>query len=404
MTRREWLYLTGPSVLLAQKNAANPDLQDRISRLIHAYEEQGAHRTGTKVDEISGDWLTGEVGKAGLTPARETFQISRVDPVACSLSFDGRQIEGIPLFDGAFTGPTGVAGPLGKLGTDAPIGLAEAAPNTAEVGPIGEARRQNQHRAIVFVTRGGQAGLCPSNADRFLNPFGPPVLQVSSEEAAALNDAAKRGSQVKLVVQVNRTLAEAFNVTARIQGTNRTLPPLVIMTPRSGWWSCASERGGGIACWIELMRGMREMKPARDVIFVASTGHEIGYRGIEIFTERRSKLIKGSRAWIHLGANIGAAQQPGTTLQASDNEMEAMLANAMTVEGLDINRRVPRGTVPGGEAGVIHRGGGRYMSLIGSNSLFHNPSDRGPEAIDSRAIARFVRALMAVAQSLAGKG
>ena len=152
------------------------------------------------------------------------------------------------------------------------------------------------------------------------------------------------------------------------------------------------------------MRDMREIKPARDVIFVASTGHEIGYRGIEVFTERRPELVKESRAWIHLGANIGAAQQPGNTLQASDNEMETMLANAMTAEGLAINRKVPRGTIPGGEAGVIHRGGGRYMSLIGSNSLFHNPSDRGPEAVDSRAIARFVRALTAVAQSLAGEG
>jgi hypothetical protein len=404
MTRRDWLYLAGSSALWAQEKAASPDLQSRIAHTIHAYEEQGAHRTGTKVDENSGDWLAAEVRKTGLTPSRETFQISRVDPVTASISIDGRRIEGIPLFDGSFTGPSGIAGSLGVLGTDAPIGLTEGAPNTAGAGPIGEARRQSRHRAIVFITRGGRPGLCPSNADRFLNPFGPPVLQVSSEEADALNDAAMRGSEVTLFAQVKRTPAEAFNVIASVRGTNRVLPPLVVMTPRSGWWSCASERGGGIVCWIELMRAMRGFKPARDVIFVASSGHEIGYRGIEIFTERRLALVKGSRAWIHLGANIGAAQQPGNTVQASDDEMETMLANAMMVQSLAINRRVPRGTIPGGEAGVVHRGGGRYMSLIGSNSLFHNPSDRGREAIDSRAIARFVSALTAVAQSLAEEG
>ena len=49
------------------------------------------------------------------------------------------------------------------------------------------------------------------------------------------------------------------------------------MTPRSGWYSCASERGGGIACWLELMRTLNGRAP-RDVLFVASSGHELGHR------------------------------------------------------------------------------------------------------------------------------
>src|SRR5439155_393649 len=61
------------------------------------------------------------------------------------------------------------------------IGLTEIAPNTAGAGELGEARRQNRHQAIVVVTRGARPGLCPSNADSFLRPFGPPVLQVTSE-------------------------------------------------------------------------------------------------------------------------------------------------------------------------------------------------------------------------------
>jgi hypothetical protein len=143
------------------------------------------------------------------------------------------------------------------------------------------------------------------------------------------------------------------------------------------------------------------MKPARDVLFVASSGHEIGYRGIEIFMERRPELIKRSRAWIHLGANIGAAQQPGNTIQASDDEMETTLANGMAAAGLAIDRRIPRGTIPAGEAGVVHRGGGRYMSLIGANALFHNPADRGPEAVDPSVITRFVGVLTSIARTLA---
>jgi hypothetical protein len=285
--------------------------------------------------------------------------------------------------------------------------VTEAAPNTVATGPLGEARRQNHHRAIVVVTRGGRPGFCPSNADSFLHPFGPPVLQISSEERI------QDGAEVVLVAKVTRTPAQAFNVTARIVGNDKAIPPLVIMTPRSGWWTCASERGGGIACWLELMRALRVMKPARDVLFVASSGHEVGYLGIQAFVDRRPGIVPVPRAWIHFGANIGAAQtpgttfpgtwdqNPGTTLQASDDEMERMMAEALTAREIKIDRRVPRGTVPVGEAGVVHRGGGRYMSIVGRNALFHNQADRGPDAVNVNAIARFAATFTTIARTLA---
>ncbi|HTS47227.1 MAG TPA: hypothetical protein VMH05_04750 [Bryobacteraceae bacterium] len=399
LTRREWMALAGPGALLAQQPSRQMPL--RVAKVIQSYGEQGIHRTGTEVDRVSGDWLMAQVRETGLHPAREVFELSRVDPVVASVSAAGRSVEGLPLFDGAFTSAEGVSGRLGPLGSSAEVGVAEAAPNTAGAGPLGQARRENRHRAIVLVTRGGRPGLCPNNAEGFLHPFGPPVLQVSSEEKPWLDDLARSAAQAVVVAQVNRTPTEAFNVTASITGSDHSLQPLVIMTPRSGWWTCASERGGGIACWLELMRAMRDTKPARDVLFVASSGHEIGQRGIEIYAERRPALIKQSRGWIHFGANIGAAQEPGNTIQASDDQMEALMAKAMLAAGLSIDRRVPRGTVPGGEAGVVHRGGGRYMSIIGRNALFHNPADRGPEAVAADVIARFAAVFTGIANTLA---
>lgn len=75
MTRRDWLFLTVPSLLLAQEKAKSSDLQGRIAQIIRAYEEQGNHRTGTKVDQISGDWLADEVRRSGLT-LHENFSTS----------------------------------------------------------------------------------------------------------------------------------------------------------------------------------------------------------------------------------------------------------------------------------------------------------------------------------------
>lgn len=104
---------------------------------------------------------------------------------------------------------------------------------------------------------------------------------------------------------------------------------------------------------------------------------------------------------MHFGANIGAATQPGNRLQASDDGFDEMLSRELTAAELKIDQRVPRGTVPGGEAEVVHRGGGRYASIIGTSALFHNPDDRGPAVVDPAAIARFCGAFSALATKLA---
>jgi hypothetical protein len=45
-------------------------------------------------------------------------------------------------------------------------------------------------QGVEALTRGARPGLCPSNAEKFLRPFGPPVVQVSSEEKRWLDDVA----------------------------------------------------------------------------------------------------------------------------------------------------------------------------------------------------------------------
>jgi hypothetical protein len=410
LPRRKFLHLAAgaaPGLLLSNPISAEAqladrsDVQRRIGAVIHAYEEQGFHRTGSAVDRTSGDWLANEVRELGLEPMREEFSLSRIDPVSASLVVNGRNVDGLPFFDGGFTSSAGVSGPLGNLNSEVSIGLTEIPPNAAETGALGDARRQNRHRAIAVITRGARPGFCPSNAESFLRPFGPPVLQVASEEAPFLAECARQGSKTLLTAHVERVQAQAFNVVATVSGTNKSIAPLVVMTPRSGWWWCASERGGGLACWLEIMRATRDAKPVRDVLFVASSGHELGHRGIDIFIERRPGVVSGAKAWIHLGANIGAAQGPGNRLQASDDEMESMMAEVMAKVGLRIDQRVPRGAVPRGEAENVHRGGGRYISIIGNNDLFHNTSDRGPEAVDMKVIDRFASAFAMVTKSLA---
>jgi hypothetical protein len=401
-TRRAWLQAMAAMTMAARtgRAATSPDVEARVTRLVQAYSDQGVHRTATDVDTRSADWLAREVEDAGLAASREAFTIDRVDPVEAFVEAGGRRIAGFPLFDAAFTDAAGVSGRLGVSASGSNVALLDLTPNAAATGAVGQARRAGNYAALVCVTRGGRPGLCPSNADSFTAPFGPPVVQVSSEDGAWLAERANEGASVRVVAQAHRATASAYNVTASIAGGDRGLPPLVIMTPRSGWYTCASERGGGIVCWLELMRALRSTRLSRDVLFVASSGHELGHLGINAFVDKRPGVVARSAAWMHFGANIGAATDPGNTVQSSDDESESRLTNALAAAGLRVDRRVPRGTVPGGEAEVVHRGGGTYVSVIGRNALFHHPADKDAGVVDAAAVARFVDAFTSFAAAI----
>jgi hypothetical protein len=200
MGRRDWMAITAASAVgcilpgrrLAAQAAASAR-ERRIERIIQAYSDQGCHRTGTTVDQASANWLRDQIREMGLEASLEPFAISRVDPVTAAVVVDGRRIEGVPLFDAAFTDQQGVRGRLGSLDGDAPIGVTDVVPNAAGTGALGAARRQSRHRAIVAITRGGRPGLCPSNADAFLQPFGPPTLD---SYPTNMEDGSRSGSEL----------------------------------------------------------------------------------------------------------------------------------------------------------------------------------------------------------------
>jgi hypothetical protein len=205
-----------------------------------------------------------------------------------------------------------------------------------------------------------------------------------------------------LVAQVGRITARAYNVTAKIAGRDPTLAPLVIMTPYSGWWQCASERGGGLGCWLETMQTLAAAKPDRDCLFVACSGHEIGFLGMDVYTKARPDLIGHAHAWIYFGASIGAPRQPNL-IHASDPALEQWTAAAMAREQLDINNKAEHGTVPRGEIGAVHRGGGRYVAVVCGTDVFHHAADRWPDEVDVAILARYASAFAKGALELAQK-
>jgi hypothetical protein len=386
-------------------HASSDALEQRLASVVETYDRQGNHRSGTDVDYTSAEWLVGCARRLGVEAALEPFALDRIDPQWCFLRVADRCIGGVPLFDAALTGSDGVHGRLGALGSDAEIALAETEPFTLmeplkELGGAVAAARRSRHKAIVLLTRGSRSGLFLLNALSFMKPCGPPMLQVSSVESAWLKEQAAARAHVTLVTAVRRTATQAFNVTATIAGSDPGLPPLVIMTPRSGWWQCASERGGGLACWLEAMRALARGKPARDCLFLACSGHELGFLGLDAYLDTRPDLIRRACQWIHFGANIGSPRQPNLVL-ASDDAVERWAVGLMAKEGLTASATAGRGQLPRGEAGALHRGGGRYVAVVCGTEVFHHAADRWPDAVDVPLLARYARAFANGALQLA---
>ena len=381
---------------------ATSEQESRIARVIEEYDLQGWHRSGTEVDAASARWLADRVAGRGLEPTLESVPFDRFDPGPGYVQTGGRRVAGVPLFDGGLTGPEGVSGSLGALGSGSAIGVTEigAEPMTR----YRDARRAGEHDAIVAVPPTGP-GVALMNAVHFSEPFGPPVLQVGSEARPHLAEQARLGSSARVVVSASRQPAETFNVTATIPGRDPGLAPVVVMTPRSGWWHCAGERGGGIACWLEVMRAMAGSGPARDVLFVSTTGHEIGLLGIEAYLKRRPAVLTGARLWVHFGANIGATPRVGPLYAATGDRLREEAREALGAAGA--GSAEPSAAMVGAESSLIAARGARCVAMVGGPyGLFHREADRWPASIDPEGIARCANgfARLAIEAASAGDG
>jgi hypothetical protein len=329
--------------------------------------------------------------------------MQRVDPVSCFVRIADHRTEGVPLFDAGFTDGRGVEGALGPLGSPAAIGLATM--DTSMVAPSGgpkplrERIASSSHAAVVLLTKGKRPGLSLSNASHFNTPSGPPVIQVSDSESEWLTESAARGAEAIVVAEVARHQTQAYNVTAEFAGTDATLPPIVISTPRSGWWQCAGERGGGIACWLEALRVLSKAPKMRGCLFTAVTGHELGFLGMRDYLARRPDLLQRCERWMHFGANLGVPRQP-LRLQASDEAFAESAVSLLEREGVVVAARSIRPPSPRGEAGLVQAGGARYIAPICPSEFFHHPSDRWPEATDVADLARYASAFSSLALSL----
>jgi hypothetical protein len=383
-------------------SAPLPDFAAALARAaawLAAWDRQGLHRTATAGDTAGAEWLAREAAAVGATVDIEEFALDRLDPVECFLEFGVRQIAAVPVFDAPATDAQGVAGRLGTIGSEAEIGVAELSPRAVYSGEVERLRRESPHRALVVVCAGERPGLGLLNAEQFRQPYGMPAVQVSGIERPAVFEAIAQRRPARLVSVSKRTPASARNVVVTLRGTQRDRPPVVVMTPRSSWWQSTAERGGGLVCWLESLRVLLAAPPAGDVVFTANSGHELGHLGLDDFIARRPgwdrPTVEGGASWVHYGANLGAVGGQLSLVSPADDLRELAITD-LAGAGQPLDTVAPKHLVPSGETRDIHRAGGRYLTLVGSNPFFHLPQDRWPHAVDAAAVTRVAAAMARV--------
>lgn len=364
---------------------------------IRAYASFGHHRTGWPADDRTTAWLIDELGAAGIEATAERFRFRRMEVRWAALSWDDERIEGEPLYDGGITPAGGVIGELTEPDDAELFGKMVLTPadDPRWTGP--EARTHLEALAdqgvigAVVPTADPLGELSLRNAEDIQRPLALPVLQMARRDLRRLGSMMLMRREATLEIDADRLDSVASNVVATIPGDG-TAAPLVAMTPKSGWYACAGERGGGIAAWLAIAEAVASM-PARPrtVHFVASSGHELNRAGLSAYLGQHTDLAAGAACWVHLGASIGA-MQASMRLGASDPALQQLAIDALDAEHVGAYDVLAPGDPGFGEARELRAAGGRFITVHGRHPFFHSPNDTFDVAVDPEAVARWTRA------------
>jgi hypothetical protein len=373
---------------------------EAMLRDIVAYTELGDHRTGWPADNGCSDWLVRELRAAGVAAEQPSFTFPLVRPEPSWVEVGGARVSGAALYDGGVTDAGGVAGRLTDDPSDAdgailvlrnpPVSAHGKSAPWGEATPIG----------AILVTADPEGDICHRNAERIDDPLAVPVLQVGQRDAGPIEAALAAGEAGRLIVRAGRETGTATNVVATLPATiPAPEPPIVVMTPKSGWGPCAAERAGGIVIELALARLLASL-PARrrEVRFLFTAGHELAHYGLCALLRERPALSENVELWVHLGASIGAGRPMPSRVFASDEPARARLIAAFEAEGASPYESQASGVVPGGEARELL--GQAYVSLASQHAYFHSDNDTVEKAVNAESVARFGRAVRRLVEPL----
>lgn len=319
-TSRRGFLIAGAALPVGAAAAAKlpGGFADRVATDLDRYIGFGSKQAGGAGDIACGEWLVAELMREGFKVERQSFAVPYFEPQRCELVCGTAKATVWPQPIVTPTGVEGVTGPLVRVdasgraeaplaGAIALLDLPFARWSSALAKPIREpatAAFAAGAKAVVIVTNGPTGKVIALNADGRKPMFAGPVALLAPEDARPFLSAAMTKTPATLHLTGSGGRRPAFNLVGRIDRGARSW--LAVSTPRSGWYGCAGERGGGIAAWLWLARWASKAVTTHNLAFICNTGHEYEYLGAGEALKAIAPPPAATAFWLHLGANFAA--------------------------------------------------------------------------------------------------
>ena len=411
MQRRSVLSILGlmplSGRLAARSSAAGDPLSGRaLFADVVEYAAFGDHRTASGSDNRTSLWLRARLARLGFGVELPEVPFPLYTPLDCTLRIGDVTLRAFPAWP-VVTASRPVTAPLalgdsgdiaGKIAVLSPPYRQGSSLTLPGFGDAVMRAERNGAVGVVIVTAGPTGDVIALNADPARFSWHVPVVLVAGRDGGAAMDAARRQAvaEMRLSARVDVS-ARGTNVVARRSGKGRTV---VVSTPKSGWFSCAGERGSGIAVWLAMAATLAARTDA-DLLFVATTGHEIEGAGGEMLLTHQAPPPDAVRLWTHIGANIASndvdfsgpsprrlgTPYPQRGILVSENLMDSAVRSFRGQVGYaePVAMDSPKAV---GEVLIYRRRGYQpLIGLVGAHPLHHTRLDQpvlatSPEALE----------------------
>jgi hypothetical protein len=394
------LAAAGPAAAAAGSEATGSGAMAEAKVLqatLERYAGFGVKASGGPGDEASGAWLESELGQAGYACRRQAFDIPFFGVRQATLTSGEANATVIPQAIVAPTGPQGLTGPL-KLASEhgdltGAIALvvlpykrwaALADPQVAR--PLADAVARGA-AGVVLITTGPSREAIALNVSTRRPSVPRPVAILAPKDAEPFLAAALAGRTATLTVDGRGGHRQAFNLIAHLD--RKAARTVILSTPRSGWFTCAAERGSGLAVWLWLAHWLARANHGVNIELLATSGHEYEYLGGEQYLEQAAPPPAATRLWVHIGASAATRDwhEFGPRLLPLPSA-DAQRFLTATADILDRTRHAFKGVtgleatyladkvMAGGElVNVLEKGYRSAIGLYGIHRYFHTTSD-----------------------------
>ncbi|MGI9407331.1 MAG: hypothetical protein ACR2O4_13255 [Hyphomicrobiaceae bacterium] len=354
-------------------------------RLVCAYAAIEGHRTGTPGDQKTLRWLGQELSRRGADVVLENFPCRHFEADVI-VRHDDRLVDAMAFHDAAVGQYE-----LGHLAVGSIDAHAADAVLKAEIFSRVEKARRCSHDGLVLATRCPTGALCAIN-----RPSGShidfPVVLVPGHEHAAL-----REGMISIAYSAVSRNSKAENLLAEFPAPAGG-PTIVITTPVSGWFSCAGERGCGIAVAIHLAELLSKQF---SVHLLLASGHELGFLGgyhlANTFRQRPGCIVHLGSCIANIGADLMAVcSAAGTTF----NVIAGALAPLQIVPVAPAHPARADEWVGESACWVAHER--PMLSIAGMAPHFHTSADVPEAATTPELLQAALDAIGAAALELAG--